>query len=135
MAELKTKENNASVHKFIELVENTKRKADLIELISIIKSIGNVEPKMWGDSIIGFGSYNYTHASGRTGNWFKVGISPRKTSLTIYVPVYLETIPKILEKLGLKHGKGCLYIKSLEKTNIEALTELIEYSFDKTKEL
>ena len=135
MVELKTKENDMSVQTFIDSVENESRKKDMIELINIVKEISEIEPKMWGDSMIGFGIYKYKYASGRSAEWFQFGMSPRKTSLTIYAPVYLETIPEIMSRLNLKHGKGCLYIKSLEKTNIEALKDLIKYSFNKTKEL
>lgn len=136
MAELKTKENDKNVNEFISSIDNLDRANDTIELIKIIRRIGGVEPKMWGDAIIGFGNYTYeSPRTGRTGEWFQFGISPRKAALTAYAPVYLEKLTDIMSRLNLKHGKGCLYIKSLKDTNMEALEDLIKYSFDKTKEL
>ena len=129
MAENKTKANEGSVEKFLEGIEDPKRRADCHVIKSIMKDITGSEPKMWGDSIVGFGDYHYKYASGREGDWFLCGFSPRKQSLSIYIMGYLESYSDILADLGkFKNGKGCLYINRLEDINQAALRELIETS-------
>ena len=95
-----------------------------------MKKITGLEPKMWGTSIIGFGNYHYKYDSGREGDFFKVGFSPRKTSMTYYVMSGFPEYEDLLEKLG-KHklGKSCLYINKLEKINIDILEEILKSSF------
>jgi len=89
-------------------------------------------PTMWGPSIVGFGNYRYQYASGRAGDWFLVGLSPRKQYLTIYIMGYLQYYDHILKNLGKhKHGKGCLYIKSLEDIDLEVLRHLIRTSIER----
>ena len=91
-------------------------------------------PKMWGDSFVGFGDYHYKYASGREGDWFQVGFSPRKQNLTIYIMGYLEFHSDILEGLGkYTHGKGCLYIKKLEDIDLDVLEKLISTSIKQLK--
>lgn len=131
MAELKTKQNDRNVLEFLHGVENEKRKSDSLLLLSYVKEVTDLEPKMWGDSIIGFGQLTYKYASGRTGEWFPFGFSPRKQNLTLYIPAYLDTIPELINKISNKHGKGCLYIKDLEKVDKQAIIDLIEYSINK----
>ena len=89
----------------------------------------NAKPKMWGDSIVGFGSYHYKYASGREGDWFLTGFSPRKQNLTIYIMPGFEKYETLLNKLG-RHstGKSCLYIKKIENVDLDVLKELIEQS-------
>ncbi len=131
MAELKTKQNDASVIQFLEQLENEKRQKDAFTLLEYVKEISDTPPKMWGDSIIGFGHLRYKYASGRTGEWFQFGFSPRKQNLTLYIPTYLENIPELVEKVSTKHGKGCIYIKDLESVNKQDVLALIDYSFKK----
>jgi hypothetical protein len=89
---------------------------------------------MWGGSIVGFGDYHYKYASGREGDWFLTGFSPRKQSLTLYMMTYLEKHENILKRLGkFKTGKGCLYIKQLEDVDMKVLKELITTSVKKLK--
>ena len=91
-------------------------------------------PKMWGDSIVGFGHYRYKYASGREGDWFLSGFSNRKQSLSIYIMGYLEYYQDILADLGKhKHGKGCLYIKRLSDIDQEVLRKLISTSIERLK--
>ncbi len=92
----------------------------------------NSEPKMWGTSIIGFGSYHYKYENGRENDWFLVGFSPRKQNLTIYLMGGLDDYGSLLKKLG-KHslGKGCLYIKKLDDVQLPVLTELVNNSVTK----
>ena len=84
MAELKTKKNDQSVAKFIAGIQDTGRRSDCEELLALMKKVTKAEPKMWGDSILGFGEYHYVYATGREGDWFLTGFSPRKQNLTLY---------------------------------------------------
>lgn len=134
MAENKTRPTTKSVPKFLEQIEDPKRRADCRTVASLMEKLSGSKPKMWGDSIVGFGDYHYKYASGREGDWFLVGFSPRKQNLTLYIMGYLEQYPDHLEKLGkFKHGKGCLYIKTLEDINMDALESLIVSSIQRLK--
>jgi len=94
-----------------------------------MKEVMGVEPDMWGTSIVGFGEYHYKYASGRENDWFKVGFSPRKQSMTIYMMGGSNRFPEILARLG-KHktSKGCLYINKLADVDLEVLKELVTAS-------
>jgi hypothetical protein len=126
MAELKTKENSKNVLEFIESLNDEQKKKDSLELLALMKEVTGSEPKMWGDSIIGFGNYHYKYASGREGDWFLTGFSPRKQNMTIYLMCELEKQPGLSEELGkFKIGKSCLYFKQLGDLNTEVLKKLI----------
>ena len=127
MAELKTKLNDGDVIAFLNSVENEQRKKDSFIVLEMLKEITGKEPKMWGGTIIGFDSYHYVYASGREGDWPKIGFSPRKQALTLYLNAgYEERIPDMLEKLGkYKTGKSCLYIKKMEDVDTDVLREMI----------
>ena len=126
MAELKTKPTDANVNKFLEGVTDEQRRKDCLTVLSLMRQITKQEPKMWGDSIVGFGSYHYKYASGQEGDWPLTGFSPRKTSLTIYVTPGLHRYAELLKKLG-KHstGQSCLYIKKLADVDASVLKQLI----------
>ncbi len=126
MAELKTKKNDASVTDFIKTVQDEQKQKDSLAIIKIMKQVTKSEPKMWGASIIGFGNYHYKYASGREGDWFVMGLSPRKQNLTLYLMGGLDQHKALLKKMG-KHtmGKGCLYVKKLEGIDLKILKELI----------
>ena len=129
MAELKTKKNNASVTEFLNSVEDEKRRKDAKSVLKMMKEVTGEKPKMWGPSIIGFGDYHYKYASGREGDWFKVGFSPRKNALTLYIMTGFSRYDELMGKLGkYKTGKGCLYIKRLEDVDGEVLRKLVEES-------
>jgi len=129
MAENKTKPTAKSVPEFLEQIEDPKRRADCLTIAALMEKLSGSKPKMWGDSIVGYGDYHYEYASGRKGDWFLVGFSPRKQNLTIYVMGYLEFYSDLLEGLGkYKHGKGCLYIKKLEDIEMDVLENLIATS-------
>lgn len=133
-AELKTKETRASVEKFLNGIKDEKKREDSFKILKLMKQITKAEPKMWGSSIIGFGNYHYKYASGREGDWFLTGFSPRKQSLTLYTMTYLEKHKDILRKLGkFKTGKGCLYVNNLEDVDMKVLRELITASVKKLK--
>lgn len=134
MAENKTKANAKSVPKFLKQIEDPKKRADSLLIVELMEKLSGSLPKMWGDSIVGFGDYHYKYASGREGDWFQVGFSPRKQNLTIYIMGYLEFYSDILEGLGkYKHGKGCLYIKKLEDIDMDVLEKLISTSIKRLK--
>ena len=136
MAELKTKLTDASVDKFLKGVKNEEVRADCYQIIEIMKKAAKAEPKMWGTSIIGFGDYHYKYASGREGDWFLTGLSPRKQNLTLYLMGGFEENKDLLKKLG-KHslGKGCLYIKKLEDVDLKVLQKLVAASIKRLKEI
>ena len=127
MAELKTKPTTNSVAKFLAAIPDADRRSDCQAIADMMAKVTKKEPKMWGSSIVGFDDYHYVGASGREGDWFIVGFSPRKQSLTLYLAQGFERHDRLLQALG-KHklGKGCLYINKLEDVNLAALRELIE---------
>ncbi len=134
MAENKTKPTAKSVPEFLEQIENPKRKADCLNIAAFMEKLTGSKPKMWGESIVGFGEYHYKYASGREGDWFITGFSPRKQNLTLYMMGYLEHYPDHLERLGkFKHGKGCLYINKLEDIDLKVLEEMIRTSLKRLK--
>ena len=136
MAELKTKKNESSVTKFLDGVKDEKKRQDSYTILKLMKQITKAEPKMWGTSIIGFGSYHYKYASGREGDWFVTGFSPRKQNLTLYIMSGISKYPDLLKKLGkFKTGKGCLYINKIEDIDIKTLKELIKQSVGYLKKL
>ena len=128
-ADLKTKKTQASVSKFIDSIEDEKRRDDCRRLVDIMKKATKAEPKMWGSSVVGFGDYHYKYESGRENDWFVTGFSPRKDSLTLYFMTGIEPYKQLLSKLG-KHktGKGCLYIKTLDDVDGNVLKQLVATS-------
>jgi hypothetical protein len=130
MATNKTQENDGDVDAFIASVESDIRRRDSETVLKTMTKISGEEPRMWGSSIVGFGSYTYKpKAGGAENKWFKVGFSPRKQSLTLYIMDGFSTYDGLLTKLG-KHstGKSCLYIKKLEDVDNDVLEELISQS-------
>jgi len=129
MAELKTKVNKASVDKFLKCIKDEQKREDSFKIVEIMQKATKAEPRMWGTSIIGFGSYHYKYASGREGDWMLVGFSPRKQNLTLYIMSGFDKYNSLLKKLG-KHatGKSCLYIKKLEDVDMKVLKELVTKS-------
>ena len=129
MATNKTQPNDSDVNSFIESVNEDKKRADCFKLVEIMQEITNEKPKMWGPSIVGFGDYHYKYESGREGDFFIVGFSPRKQNLTLYIMPGFERYEKLMADLGkYKTGKSCLYVKSLDDINLENLKELIRDS-------
>jgi Domain of unknown function (DU1801) len=127
MAELKTKVNQASVTKFLDSITDVVKRKDSFILLEMLQKATKTEPKMWGSSIIGFGNTHYIYESGRQGDWFLAGFSPRKQALTLYMLGSWEQNADLLAKLG-RHslGKGCLYIKRLSDVNLPVLQSLID---------
>jgi hypothetical protein len=132
MAELKTKVTKASVEKFLEGINDEKKREDCFQLLKIMKKATKSEPKMWGPAIVGFGDYRYKYASGREGDWFLAGFSPRAQNLTLYLMGGLDS--ETMKKLGkYKTGKGCLYINKLEDVDLKVLSTLITDAVKKSK--
>jgi hypothetical protein len=134
MAELKTKVNKASVDKFLKGIKDEQKREDSYKILDIMQKVTKAEPKMWGASIIGFGSYHYKYASGREGDWFVTGFSPRKQNLTLYIMSGFDEYNNLLKKLGkYTTAKSCLYIKKLNDVDIKTLKELVTQSVNKMK--
>ncbi|WP_313238392.1 DUF1801 domain-containing protein [Sporosarcina ureae] len=129
MNEPKMKENENSVTDFIESVENEKKKADAYELLAIFEEVTGYKAKMWGPSIIGFGSYHYKYASGREGDAPLVGFSPRKAKISLYLDYESEEREKLLENFG-KHtkSKACIYVNKLADIDANVLKDLIKHT-------
>ncbi|HEX6385483.1 MAG TPA: DUF1801 domain-containing protein [Anaerolineae bacterium] len=129
MAEPKTRPNDESVEAFLNSVEDEKKREDAFALLELMKEVMGEEPVMWGDSIVGFGSYHYRYASGREGDSPLTGFSPRKRDLTLYIMAGFDQYDDLLERLGkFKTGKSCLYVKRLEDVNLDVLRELVRQS-------
>jgi hypothetical protein len=136
-AELKTQVNDASVEGFLNAVTDEQKRKDCFEILGLMAQVTKEEPKMWGASIVGFGSYHYKGASGREGDWMLTGFSPRKENLTLYIMGGFDPHQNLLKKLG-KHktsAGGCLYIKKLDDVDTEVLQELVAESVRITKQL
>ncbi|MXW27332.1 MAG: DUF1801 domain-containing protein [Chloroflexi bacterium] len=131
MSQNKTQKTGASVEKFLESVTSPRRREDGLAVLAMMREITGLEPEMWGPSIIGFGDYHYKYESGREGDFFLTGFSPRKQSLTLYIMSGLEGHEDLLEKLG-KHrtGTACLYINKLADVDTDILRDLIRISFE-----
>ena len=135
-AELKTKVNEASVEGFLNAVADEQTRKDCFEIFDMMKQVTKEAPKMWGASIVGFGSYHYKGASGREGDWMLTGFSPRKQNLTLYITSGFDAHTALLEKLGkYKTSVGCLYIKKLDDVDREVLKELVAASVSVMKKL
>jgi hypothetical protein len=133
MAENKTKPTTVSPASFIAAVASEQQRKDSKELIAMMRDITGEAPKMWGPSIVGFGTYRYSYDSGRTGEICATGFSPRKPNLVLYLGDALQHT-SLMSKLGkYKTGKGCLYIKTLDDVDREVLRELIARAVEKTR--
>lgn len=134
MYELKTKVNDKNVMEFLETVSHAKRREDSLKLLDIFNDVIGEEPKMWGDSIVGYGTYHYKYASGQEGDWMRTGFAPRKSALTLYVALWPAANADLLPQLGkYKTGKGCLYINKLEDVYIDVLKKIIKNSYENVR--
>ena len=131
MAENKTTPNDQDVEQFLNSVDDERKRKDSFTILELMKQVTGLEPRMWGSSIVGFGSYHYKYESGREGDMILAGFSPRKQNLTLYnMGGGFERRDDLLQQLG-KHttGGGCLYIKRLDDVDLPTLKSLIEESF------
>ena len=121
--------NDASVMEYLNSVENEKRKTDALIVLEMMKRLTKEDPKMWGTSLVGFGTYHYKYESGREGDFFITGFSPRKQSLTLYIMNGFERYDELMGQLGkFKTGKSCLYINKIEDVDLDILESLITES-------
>lgn len=132
MAKNKTNETNVNVDDFINsYVENPQKKEDSFKLIELMSKWSGFEPKMWGPTIIGFGSYHYRYASGHEGDMPLIGFSPRKPEFSLYVYMPNENNKHLLENFGkFKMGKACIYIKKLSDIDITVLEKMCKDTID-----
>jgi hypothetical protein len=132
MAELKTRPTEFSVEEFLNTIADETKRRDAFAVLDIMRQITGTQPKLWGSSIVGFGNRHYRYASGREGDWFLVGFSPRKDNLTLYLSYGDVQNDDLRQKLGRhKTGKGCLYIKKLADVDLGILKEIISRSAKK----
>ena len=131
MAENKTRQNDSPVEEFINSVDPQQKQKDSWDMIALMKKITGSEPKMWGSSLVGFGQYHYKYASGREGDFFITGFSPRKTAFTVYIMPGFSEYGDLMKKLGpYKTGKSCLYLKNLDVVDRDVLEQIITKSVD-----
>lgn len=129
---LKTVENKSSVAGFLNAIADPQRRKDSKAVAAMMESVSKAKPKMWGTSIVGFGDHHYKYESGREGDWFLAGFSPRKDQLTLYLSSGFDGRDSILKRLGrYRTGKSCLYLKKLSDVDLDVLKELVENSVAK----
>ena len=129
MAELKTKATEASVEKFLDGIDDEQMRRDCLALVDLMGKATKSPPRMWGSNIVGVGSYRYTYASGRQGDWMLTAFSPRKRNLTLYVMPGFAGRDALMAKLG-KHsgGMSCIYVKRLDDLHLPTLKKLVAES-------
>lgn len=130
MSENKTQKTDASVTDFLNSIPDERKRQDGFSLLALMSEITGLEPRMWGPSMVGFGDVHYKYASGREGDMFKVGFSPRKQNLTIYITDGFANYQELLAKLG-KHktSVSCLYVNKLTDIDLTVLREMVSRSF------
>lgn len=134
MAENKTKQTEKSVAAFLAGIKDLDTRKDSRQLVKLMYGLTKAKPKMWGSSMVGFGTYHYKYASGREGDIFVIGFAPRKTSLVLYQMGGLDKKSELLKKLGKhKRGGGCLYIRRLEDIHLPTLKKLLQQSVRRAK--
>ena len=131
MAELKTRQTNASVSAFVASIDDPAKRADAKKVAAMMRRATGKRAKMWGTSIVGYGSYHFKYASGREGDFMLTGYSPRKNALTVYIMPGFSRFKSLMGKLGnYKTGKSCLYIKRLTDVDETVLEKLISESVE-----
>jgi hypothetical protein len=136
MSSPKTQPTAASVEKFLGKVAGEETRRDCEKLVEMMRSATGEEPKMWGPSIVGFGTFHYVYASGHEGDWPLVAFSPRKQSLSLYLSCDIQRHADLLAELGAHTcGKGCLYIKRLADVRLPTLKKLIKAGIRETLQM
>ncbi len=134
MTRPKTRQTDADVFAFLDAVADDTRRQDSHALVDMMRKATAAEPRMWGSSIVGFGSYHFTYDNGREGEWMLCGFSPRKQSLVLYIMPGFKSYDNLLKKLGkYSTGKSCLYIRKLADVDGESLQQLIDDSVDQMR--
>ncbi len=135
MAELKTKLTEQPVAEYLSQIADETMRNDCFKICQMMEEIGKSPARMWGTSIVGIGNYTYSYKSGKTGEWFMMGFSPRKQNISLYIMgCDGENKQELLSRFG-KHtaGKGCVYIKTIADINVDVLKEMCEVSYQKLK--
>jgi hypothetical protein len=129
MPEAKTKPTRVSVTKFIASVPDERRRSEARAMLKVMKAATGKRPRMWGPSIVGYGSYHYKYATGHEGDCFLAGFSPRKAAMTVYVMAGFKDFGPQLKKLG-RHKKSvsCLYLPRLDEVDLKVLEQMIRKS-------
>ena len=129
MAKMKTTPTRASVDAYIDAVEDEQKRADCRAVAAMMAEVTGAPARMWGPSIVGFGTYHYRYASGREGDFMETGFAARKRAITLYIMAGFSEYGDLLAKLG-KHdtGKSCLYVKRLADVDQSVLREMVERS-------
>jgi len=136
MAELKTKKSTKSVREFLKSVPHEERRRDAETVVKLMQQVTKKKPAMWGPAIIGFDTYHYTYASGHEGDMCRIGLSPRKEALTLYLLPGYQEYGSYLKKLGPhKKSKGCLYIRHLSDIHMPTLKALIARAYKDNKKM
>jgi len=129
MAEIKTQPTKVSVTDFINSIDDREKRSDARNVAAMMRRATGKRARMWGTSIVGFGTYHYKYASGREGDFFLTGFSPRKQALTVYIMAGFSRFDRLIKKLGKhKKGKSCLYVKRLADVDQGVLEQLINES-------
>ena len=129
MAQNKTQPTEQDVVEYLHSVDNQQKRDDSFRLLEIMEEVTGEPAKMWGTSIVGFGSYHYRYASGREGDFMLTGFAPRKNALTLYIMAGFDRYEELMSKLGkYKMGKSCLYVKKLADVDEAVLRELVQLS-------
>jgi hypothetical protein len=130
MSENKTQPTDQSVETFLNAIPDAQKRQDSYAILEMLRRITGAEPRLWGESIVGFGSIHYKYASGREGDTPQLAFSPRKQNLTLYSMGILDSLPELAARLGkFKTGKGCLYINKLADIDLAVLEELARRAF------
>jgi Domain of unknown function (DU1801) len=137
MAAIKTQKNEASVAAFLQTIKEEGKRKDCEVILNMMKQITKQEPKMWGTSIVGFGTYHYkSERSKQEGDWFITGFSPRKQNLTLYIMPGIDYYKDLVKQLGkCKTSVSCLYINKLADVDLKVLKELISTAYKRMKEI
>lgn len=131
----KTSATDKNPFEFIdEWVDNEQKRKDSHVLIDMMQKITGHKPTMWGPTMIGFGEWHYVSPSGREGDWFSMGFSPRKAAISLYITMDTKAYPDVMKRLGkYTTGKGCIYVKRLSDIDITALEELTRLAYEDLK--
>ena len=126
MSELKTQQTNQSVDEFLLTIPDEQKRRDCATLLELMQEATGSKPVMWSSGIVGFGTYRYRYANGRSGEWLLTGFAPRKQNITLYIMAGFEQYNDLMQRLGTyKTGKSCLYIKRLADVDVAVLKQLV----------
>lgn len=132
---MRTKQTDQDVAAFLQSIPDAQRREDCKRVAELMRQVTGSDPAMWGASMVGFGRYHYKYESGREGEWFLTGFSPRKNALTLYIMAGFDRYDRLMESLGkYKTGKSCLYVKKLDDIDFDVLRELIDESVQHMKQ-